>query len=418
MPKVAFYTLGCKVNQYESQKMAEAFVQEGFKVADFSDKADVYIVNSCTVTSIADSKSRQAVRGALRRNPDAIVVLTGCYAEAYPEEARRVEGVTLLLGNKEKSRIVEHIRQRLLSDTEERHRAVATPERRTRALLKIQDGCDQFCAYCAVPLARPVMSSRPASEVLDEARVLVDRGHKEIVLTGIRLGRYRDGEIDLVGLLRAMLTVHGLERIRLSSIEMTDVPRGLIDLMASEEKLCPHLHLPLQSGSDDVLRRMNRPYDSGRFERFVCKVRERIPEIAITTDLMVGFPGETEEDFKATCDLVERIRFARAHIFRFSPRPGTKAAEMEDDVPALEKKRRSDILLELTARHKEEYERRFMGRTVAVLLEGNGNGTKLRTGMTNNYMRIKFPSEPTAPGEIVNVRIERVDRTGVYGARC
>lgn len=418
MPKVAFHTLGCKVNQYETQRMAEALRASGYDVVDFADSADVYIINSCSVTHTADSKSRQAVRTIARRHPGASVVLTGCYAETSPDEAREIEGVSLVLGNRHKDAIAEYIGRLLPSKVSKTDMAASvsrTASARTRALVKIQDGCDQFCSYCIVPFARPTMWCKPANEVVDEVTQLADRGFKEIVLTGIRLGRYEYGGTNLVGLLQSLVKVSGIERIRLSSIEMTDVPIGLLEIMASEKKICRHLHVPLQSGNDGVLKRMNRPYTAEEFERFVEEARLRVSDIAITTDIMVGFPGETIEEFEETYRFAERLEFSRAHIFRFSPRQGTAAYLMPDDVSPVEKKRRSELLIELAKAHSEKFAKRFIGKTMAVLVEGNKE-SKLRSGFTDNYIRVVFKNDPKCEaGEIVQVRIADVKENQVFG---
>ncbi|MCL6518802.1 MAG: tRNA (N(6)-L-threonylcarbamoyladenosine(37)-C(2))-methylthiotransferase MtaB [Armatimonadetes bacterium] len=418
MPKVAIHTLGCKVNQYETQRMAEALRASGYDVVDFADSADVYIINSCSVTHTADSKSRQAVRTVARRHPGACVVLTGCYAETSPNEASEIEGVSLVLGNRHKDAIVEYIGRLLPSKVSKTDMAASvsrTASARTRALVKIQDGCDQFCSYCIVPFARPMMWCKPANEVVDEVTQLADRGFKEIVLTGIRLGRYEYGGTNLVGLLQSLVKVSGIERIRLSSIEMTDVPAGLLEIMASEKKICRHLHVPLQSGNDGVLKRMNRPYTAEEFERFVEEARLRVSDIAITTDIMVGFPGETIEEFEETYCLAERLEFSRAHIFRFSPRQGTAASMMPDDVSPVEKKRRSELLIGLAKAHSEKFAKRFIGKTLAVLVEGNKE-SKLRSGFTDNYIKVVFKNGPKCEaGEIVLVRIADVKENQVFG---
>lgn len=439
MPRVALHTLGCKVNQYETGKLAEDFRSRGFDLVDFSGQADVYVINTCTVTRTADSKSRQAARSAVRRNPCAAVVLTGCYAETSPDQLRSINGVTMVLGNQEKPHLVEYVVSRLCGDMPNVRRggnfgcpsadaesaasisAIRNPQSvrgsksapsppeiqgRTRALLKIQDGCDQFCAYCVVPFARPTMSSRPHAEVLAEAEELAGRGFKEIVLTGIRLGRYQDGYVNLTSLLEAIAGVQGIERIRLSSIEVTDVPEGLISLMARNRKLCRHLHVPLQSGDDKILSRMERPYTASEFESFVREVRSRVPGIAVTTDIMVGFPSETAEQFDSTCRLAARLRFARTHVFRYSPRPRTAAAELPDGVSAAEKEQRRTRLMDLAAASSQAFASTLVGEVVPVLAEGKQSGAKMWSGLTDNYVRTVFGSGSGRVGDIVDVLVE------------
>ena len=420
MPRVALHTLGCKVNQYESEKIAEDFRARGFDLVRFSDEADIYIVNTCTVTQTADSKSRQAARSAINRNPKAAVILTGCYAETSPEVVNAIEGVSLVVGNQGKEHLVDEVVAKLgvFPSIRNPRRRSERPDlsgksavrNRTRALIKVQDGCDQFCAYCAVPLARPVMSSRPMDEVLAEARDLAERGFKEVVLTGIRLGRYEDG---LTQLIEGLAGVKGIERIRLSSIELTDVPKGLVQLIAENRKVCRHLHVPLQSGDDGILRRMKRPYATAEFTAFVEGIRLLVPEIAITTDIMVGFPGETEGEFENAYRFAEKIRFSRTHVFPYSARPGTKAADLDDDVSPSTKDERKSRMVELAAECAQEFASRLIGRTVRVLAEGKQCGANFSSGFTDNYVRVAF--EGGRPGELVDVSIESADKGLAYG---
>jgi threonylcarbamoyladenosine tRNA methylthiotransferase MtaB len=419
MAKVALYTLGCKVNQYETQKLAEEFAARGFTLVDFSDVADVYVVNTCTVTQVADSKSRQAARAALRRNPYAKVVVTGCYAERSPAELQEL-GVSVI-GNQGKNRLVDFVVGmvgNLTSGEESSSSCFHAPSTiRTRALLKVQDGCNQFCSYCAVPLVRPVMSCKPLDEAVAEARSLVERGHREIVVTGIRLGVYKDDNGDLVTLLKALAQLPNLERIRLSSIELTDIPPGLVDLIAENPKVCRHLHIPLQSGDDGVLARMNRPYTTKQFADFVNYIRRRVPEIAITTDVMVGFPGETIAEFEATYAFAEAMGFTRMHVFRYSPRPGTAAADMADDVPDIEKDQRSRLLIELGEKLAHNFAKRFVGTIVKVLVEGKGRDG-MRSGLTDHYVRAVFPAADDIVGKIVDVHINAINGSLLCGTLC
>lgn len=421
MPRVALHTLGCKVNQYETQKLAEEFQSKGFEVVDFRERADAYVINSCTVTQTADSKSRLAVRSALLRNPKAAVVITGCYAETSPDEAGTIQGISEVVGNSEKHLIVQRVVDMLrASNWSADHYNVETSPirksgRRTRALLKVQDGCDQFCAYCAVPLARPIMWSRPLEEVIHEASDLADKGYKEIVLTGIRLGRYADSGATLTDLLNRLASISGIARIRLSSIEHTDVPPGLLDLIATNEKICRHLHVPLQSGDDTVLRMMNRPYDSAEFLKFVEDARSIIPDIGITTDIMVGFPGETSEQFENTLRTTSLARFSRAHVFRYSPRPGTAAAALIDQVSSDEKELRRARLMELTSRQSCEFTQCLLGRTIPVLVERKEIRPNLKSGLTDNYVRVTFEADRSLAGKIVQVHIETASEGIVHG---
>lgn len=419
LAKVAFHTLGCKVNQYETRTMLEAFLRAGFDVVDFADRADVYIINSCTVTSTADAKSRHAARNAWHRSPEALVVLAGCFAETSPDAAQALEGVSLALGNRDKSDILARVLDRLspeLAATLDPGRGELMRPGRTRATIKIQDGCDQFCSYCIVPFARPVLHSRPSDEVRSEIVDLVSRGFKEIVLAGIRLGRYADDDgTNLTGIVRMAAETPGIERVRLSSIELTDIPKGLIEYMAEDRRVCRHLPLPLQSGDAEVLKRMNRPYTPEEFAAFVENVRACIPGIGVTTDIMVGFPGETDEEFESSRSFVEGIRFSRAHVFRYSARPGTAASKLADDVSAAEKDRRSKTLIRLAERHAAEFACGIIGTVSPVLVEGKHLDGGLFGGLTDNYVRVEFEAEEHLIGEIVGVRIDAVCRGRVTG---
>lgn len=419
MVKAAFHTLGCKVNQYETQKLMEGFLSRGFDVVGFTDRADVYIINSCTVTHTADSKSRQAARAAARRNPGAIVVLTGCYAENSPETAGQVEGISLVVGNAGKDSIVEQVVARLSDDQVAAlspGRFASAPPGRTRATIKIQDGCDQYCSYCAVPYARPVMYSRPSEEIRREMAGLASRGYKEIVLTGIRLGRYLDADgTDLTDIVSIAAGMTGIERVRLSSVELTDIPEGLLDLMVEDRRVCRHLHIPLQSGDAGVLERMNRPYSPDQFATFVESSRSRVPGLAVTTDIMVGFPGETAAEFDSSRGFVEEIRFSRAHVFRYSARPGTAASKLPDDVSSAEKERRSRSLISLAERHSGDFARGLVGKVTPVLVEGKKAKDGLLSGFTDNYVRVEFHAGRDLIGEIVDVEVTRVLGSRAFG---
>lgn len=410
--KVAFQTLGCKVNQYETEKMVESFAERGFDIVEFNDRADVYVINSCTVTRTADSKSRQAARSARHRNPDALVVLAGCYAETSPDAAGEVEGVSIVVGNAGKADIADRVAAVLSPEMlESLHpgRSLCARSGRTRAAVKIQDGCDQFCSYCAVPFARPVMYSRPSAEVRAELAGLAARGFREVVFAGIRLGRYLDDAgANLTDIVSAAAATPGIDRVRLSSIELTDIPDGLIELIADDRRVCRHLHIPLQSGDAGVLRRMNRPYAPGEFADFVERARRRVPGLAVTTDIMVGFPGETAGEFSSSMEFADRIGFSRAHIFRYSPRPGTAASKMKDDVPAAEKELRSKALIRLAGEHAGRFARSMIGEAAPVLIEGKSAGEELPSGFTDNYVRVEFEADGCSAGEIVDVRIESV----------
>ncbi|MEJ5170749.1 MAG: tRNA (N(6)-L-threonylcarbamoyladenosine(37)-C(2))-methylthiotransferase MtaB, partial [Fimbriimonadales bacterium] len=400
MPRAAFTTLGCKVNQYETQRLLESFEDAGFAIVPFDSPADVYVVNTCSVTAVAESKSRYTVRRALRANPAAKVVVTGCAAQMAINERRAFPDADLVVPNPDKMRTVEHVLRAfpgLASGLQPRARKSRTLgsawKGRTRATIKIQEGCNVFCSYCSIPYTRPHMVSRPAAEILGEVERLVEMGYKEVVLSGVLVGAYGpdtgSGGPHFEDLIELMADTPGLERIRISSIEMRHVTFRLMNLMASGV-VVPHLHLPLQSGSDGVLRDMNRPYTSGEYLDLLDLVRAVVPDLLVTTDVMVGFPTETDERFEESLRTAERASFLKAHVFRFSPRPGTKADVWGDAVPPEEKQRRSQLMMEVASRTGEAEARRFLGRRLEVLVEGKCPRTGLMTGLADNYLEVRF----------------------------
>ena len=419
MPTAAYYTLGCKVNQYETERIRREMERRGFLTVPFASRADVYVINSCTVTAVADSKSRKAIRAAARRNPAALVVATGCYAHLRPDEIRDIPGVDLVVSNQEKDMIPDHIIRHLPEPARpfpvSQPSLAGLPRQRTRAIVKVQDGCDSLCAYCAVPLARSVVCSTPHEDVLDEIRDLAACGYKEVVLTGIRLGRYESGGLRLPDLVASISGVEGIERVRLSSIEPMEVTEVLLRTIVGSSKVCRHLHVPLQSGDDNVLRGMNRPYTGAEFARIVRRARELVPEIGLTTDAMVGFPGETEEAFARTLELVEKLRFSRLHAFRFSPRPGTAAEKMAGCVSRDAMDRRSRTLIALGEHLMQAFAGRFVGRTVEVLVEGGSKQDGVVGGFTDNYVETVFRGGVSLEGRIVKVRIERAHNGRLVG---
>ncbi|WP_408954869.1 tRNA (N(6)-L-threonylcarbamoyladenosine(37)-C(2))-methylthiotransferase MtaB [Natroniella sp. ANB-PHB2] len=422
MKRVAFYTLGCKVNRYDTEAMIAQFEQPGYQIVDFKREADIYIINTCTVTKQGASKSRKITRRAKRRNPDALVAVVGCYPQVDPEQVMEIAEVDLVVGTKGRSKIVEFIEQAISSkeqlnfvqDMDEKEVFEEVPiqnfTERTRATIKIQEGCNQFCSYCIIPYARGSLRSRELDDVMAEAGRLVKHGFQEIVLTGIHLGEYgADKEnLDLVKLIKELLTIAGLERIRLSSIEGTEVSEELIELIAESEKLCRHLHLPLQSGSDKVLKAMNRPYQVADFKKMIVMIREQVPEIAITTDVIVGFPGESEADFEKTYQLMKELEFSDAHIFKYSKREGTPAAGFKEQVHSKVKKKRSKKLRELTAELARNYQQQFIGQKLEVLLEESRDyKTGLLTGLTDNYLRVFVDGADDLAGQLVEVKLKQ-----------
>lgn len=424
MIRVAFTTLGCKVNQYETQRIIDSFEQQGFAIVGFDEPADLYVVNSCSVTQLAEKKSLQMVRRAARQQVSTRVVLTGCFAQFALIRNEPVPEAALLVPNTEKMRTVDYVLS-VFPDIRERvqrepaPRAQHNPYERTRAVVKVQDGCDVRCAFCSIPYTRPRLLSRPYHEVLDEIRRLVDEGFKEIVLTGVLIGSYgvptgSEGP-DLPDLIRMVAHIDGLERIRISSIETTQVTDKLIEVCADEPKVCPHLHIPLQSGDDSILQAMNRPYRRKDVMKLTEKLYRRISDLAITTDIMVGFPGEDEAAFRRTCELVDRVQYARAHIFRFSPRPGTPAAQMGAQVPDAVKDERSHVLAELCRRYRDRFIVARLGQTLRVLVEGKKSKEGLMRGLTDNYIPVEFAGGLHLSGQMVWVRLLELTDEGALG---
>ena len=431
--KVAFHTLGCKVNQQESEAMASLFQRAGYQEVDFHDQADVYIVNTCSVTHLADRKSRQMIRRAINCNPQALVAVTGCYAQTAPGEILDIPGVKLVIGTADRQRLVELVEAaqgsagtlNLVGDIMQASRfediaGGSSDPQRVRAYLKIQEGCSQFCTYCIIPYARGPLRSSPLAEVRLTAEKLVRDGFQEIVLTGIHTGAYgaetADGP-DLVDLIEALLAIPGLSRLRISSIDPHEVNDRLLDLMAESAVLCPHLHIPLQSGDDSVLRRMNRVYSTADYAALLQKVRMKIPGIALTTDIMVGFPGESAENFANTLAFTEKMEFSALHIFKYSPRRGTPAADFPDQLPGPLKEERSQGLIFLGRRLSEKYAEINMGSTLSVLVEEEIllAGQPFWTGHTGNYLKVAFASAEQLKGSQVSVQLEDYRDGLIYG---
>lgn len=429
MKTVAFYTLGCKVNQYETAALASLFARRGYKVSeDFEGPADVYVINTCTVTRTADQKSRQAIRRAIRRNPDAVVVVTGCYAQVNPEAVAAIPGVDVVVGTFGRERLVDLVEEAMatgqqvvaVADFPQECRFEELPAfftSRTRAYLKIQEGCRDFCTYCLVPYARGPVRSREPVAVLREARRLLTTGFRELVLTGTHIGLYGsdlEPPVNLAELIARILELPGLTRLRLSSIEPKEVTPALVDLMAQDRRFCPHLHIPLQSGADEILCRMGRRYTTAEYEALVTFLRERIPDVAITTDVMVGFPGETDEAFESTVTFVRRVGFAGLHVFKFSPRPGTPAATFTPQVPEVVKERRKSVLLRLSEELAHAFASRFLGRVVSVLVEGK-NERGFWEGLTEHYVPVFFRAAGDLRGLVIAVRVVGVEGKFLQG---
>lgn len=446
--RVRFKTLGCKVNQYDTAVMRSILESRGYDVVE-NGPADAYVINTCAVTQRAEAKSRQIVRRVKRENPAAVVVMTGCFPQVFPHQLTHVEGIDALVGVGEEDSIADVIEEAAARRARPDHRGpILKVTRRdsrwatgygipsfaghARAMVKIQEGCAEFCSYCIVPHARGRQAQRPFEDVVREADVLVRSGFKEIVLVGTRLGVYK----DLVKLLRVLEEIPGLERIRLSSIEPMDVTPELIEVVAGSPKVCRHLHLPLQSGSERVLQRMGRRYSPAEFLSVARRAKEMCPEIGLTTDVIVGFPGETEEDFWETYKFVREVGFSRLHVFRYSKRPGTRAAEMPDQVGASAKEERARRLRRLGERLAIEFHKRFVGEKVLVLVEGPAGtppghpesfggasqansgpdrGTPGVEGLTDNYIRVWFPGGESLRNHVVPVRAKEAFAEGLLG---
>ena len=405
-PLVCFVTLGCKVNQTESEAMAQLFREANYQVVGASEEADVVVVNTCTVTNTGDHKSRQIIRRMIKAHPESIVVVMGCYAQTAPGDVLNIEGVDLVLGTQDRTKILEWIeRVKVERKPQNAVRGIwdagefeelpqLREERRARALLKVQEGCNQFCTYCIIPYARGPLRSRLPENAITEARSLVEAGYLEIVLTGIHTGFYGQDLEDgwnLARLVRELVKISGLRRLRLSSIEPMEYTDELIESIISSDKVCPHLHMPLQSGSDSVLARMRRPYALNEYKDLLKKLRQRIPDLAVTTDVIVGFPGETEADHALTLAFVKSCGFSGINVFPYSKRNGTPAAEYPDQVLKKLKDQRVKDLLGIAHESQEAFIRQFIGRPVEVLIESvDSKGCAI--GHTKHYIQVRIPA--------------------------
>jgi len=406
--RVFLDVLGCRLNRSETERMAGQFAAAGWALVGSPDRADWVVINTCAVTAIAERKSRHAVRRAHRANPAARIAVTGCYAELAPETLARLPGVVQVVGNAEKERLAERITGQAIPAH------LPGVLLGTRAFVKVQDGCDNHCAYCITARLRGPSRSRPLGDILGEVGALARRGVKEIVLTGVHLGAYgRDSEspVSLRDLLAALLGETALPRLRLSSLEPWDITGDLFDLWR-DSRLCPHLHLPLQSGCSATLRRMARRTTPESFARLVEAARARIPDLAVTTDIIVGFPGETGDEFEESRRFIEAMGFARLHVFRYSPRPGTPAAQMPHQVSKSIQRERADRLLALDRAHRRDYARRFVGRTMDVLWE-SGSSETTWSGLTGNYIRVTAAIPPGAKSLYNTITPTRL--TGAHG---
>lgn len=418
--KAALHNLGCKVNAYETEAMQELLEDSGYEIVPFHEKADIYIINTCTVTNMADRKSRQMLHRARKMNPDAIVAACGCYVQEKPEEV--ADCVDIVIGNNRKKEIVhileeyekgrEGIRKDLVDigharEYEDLH--LSRTAEHTRAYIKVQDGCNQFCSYCIIPYARGRVRSRSMESVRGEVETLARNGYQEVVLTGIHLSSYGiDTGTDLLSLIRTVHEVAGIKRIRLGSLEPRIITEEFAEAIAGLPKMCPHFHLSLQSGCTETLKRMNRRYTAEEYYEKCELLRKYFRNPALTTDVIVGFPGETEEEFKASRDFIDKVDFYETHVFKYSRREGTKAAAMPDQVPEEEKTRRSNILLDLSRKKQAAYEQRLLGTTQEVLIEEEirRNGEIYQVGHTREYVRIGIRTEEKLANRLVQIEIE------------
>lgn len=427
--KIAFHTLGCKVNQYETEAMKEQFAAAGHDIVGEEDFADAYVINTCTVTNLADRKSRQYIRKMKRVNPASVVAVTGCYAQVSPDEVARIEGVDVVAGTNEKQKLLGYIEEYLRLQEPSCHvRAyeelteyqssgiITSMESRTRAYIKIQEGCNRFCSYCIIPFARGKVRSRDLEEIAGEAQQLIDKGFKEIVLTGINTALYGEdlGYGGIAPLIAKLNSLPGDFRIRLSSLEPTVINKDYVRGLLQYEKLCPHLHLSIQSGSDNILRAMNRRYTRAEYLEIVRVLQNFDPLYGITTDIIVGFPGETEEDFKDSLSLVDEAGFCRVHAFKYSPRKGTKAAQMTNQVDGSIKNLRSRQLIEKAEIDAGRFYRKCQGASRRVLFEEEvGNG--MITGYTDNYIKVYAQGKPALLNQFSMVTLLEEYKDGMKG---
>ncbi|MEH7549148.1 tRNA (N(6)-L-threonylcarbamoyladenosine(37)-C(2))-methylthiotransferase MtaB [Neobacillus vireti] len=425
MATVAFHTLGCKVNHYETEAIWQLFKQEGYERVDFESISDVYIINTCTVTNTGDKKSRQVIRRAVRKNPDAVICVTGCYAQTSPAEIMAIPGVDIVVGTQDRVKMLDYIEQfkaerqpingvgNIMKNRVYEELDVPAFTDRTRASLKIQEGCNNFCTFCIIPWARGLMRSRDPKEVIHQAQQLVNAGYKEIVLTGIHTGGYGEDmkDYNLAALLRDLEAgVKGIERLRISSIEASQITDEVIEVIKHSKTIVRHLHIPLQSGSNTVLKRMRRKYTMEFFAERLERLKEVLPGLAVTSDVIVGFPGETEEEFMETYNFIKDHKFSELHVFPYSKRTGTPAARMEDQVDEEVKNERVHRLISLSDQLAKEYASLFEGDVLEVIPEEEykeESNTGLFVGYSDNYLKVVFPATEAMIGKIVKVKITK-----------
>lgn len=429
--KVAFSTLGCRVNTYETEAMSEKFIKQGYEVVSFDSFSDVYVINTCTVTNMGDKKSRQMISRARRQNENAIIAVVGCYSQIAPNEVFQIPGVDVVLGTRNKGDIVYWVNRAreenkkilqvndVLKNKVFENLVIEEYQDKTRAFLKIQDGCNRFCSYCLIPFARGAVCSKDPSVVLNEVRELAKHNFKEIILSGIDMASYGSDlneNWDLAKLLEAIEEIDGIDRIRIGSMDPTYFTKGIAERLGKLKKLCPHFHLSLQSGCNETLKRMNRRYTTEQYKEILDDLRAYIQGVSITTDIIVGFPGETEEEFNATYEFLKSIKLSKMHIFKFSPRKGTKAASMENQINGNIKEYRSSTLMKLNISLEKEFMNKFLNTTQKVLFEQNVQGDEdYYEGYTPNYIKVIVKSSQNICGNILETKLISVEEEHMKG---
>lgn len=417
MKTVAFITLGCKVNQYETNAMTQQFIENDYEVVDHTQKADIYIVNTCTVTNMSDRKSRQMLRRVKELNKEAVVVACGCYAQVAKEELEKIKEINLVLGNNEKKDIVQYVEKFIKNKIPEVQTEDVMHQKdfvefgditfteKTRAVIKIQDGCDRFCSYCIIPYARGRVRSRKPEHILSEIRKIAKEGIQEVVITGIHIASYGKDfkeQYGLIDLLEEMNEIEGIERIRLGSIEPLLITEAFVNRLEKLTKVCHQFHLSLQSGCDETLKRMNRRYTTEQFKDIVALLRNKFEDVILTTDIIVGFPGESEEEFEKTYTFLKEIKFYKMHVFKYSPRKGTKAAVMPNQIDGNKKEERSRKLIELSNQNEKAYNQNYIGKEVEILFEEEKNG--IWQGHTKNYILAHYKTEKNIENRIMKLQ--------------
>lgn len=423
--KAAFYTLGCKVNQYETQLMSESLKNAGFQIVDSNQQADIYIVNSCTVTAVSNQKTRQSLRAFKRKNPECITVLAGCMSQAYPDQAKKLDEADIIIGNTEHKNIPKLIKKYLedngkqyeidehLNGEKFENGIIHSFDGKTRAEVKIEDGCNRFCSYCAIPYARGRVRSKPLETVKEEVNALALAGYKEIVLVGINLSAYKDGENNLADVVLAVEKIKKIERIRLGSLEPDHITDEIIEKLQNSEKFCPQFHISLQSGCDKTLRAMNRHYSSAEYEALCLKLRAAFKDCTLTTDVMTGFPGEYESDHRESLEFVKKIGFEKLHVFPYSVREGTKAAKMPGQLTKKVKSERAKEMISLGEKIRKEFFGSQNGKEVEVLFENKKGDFFI--GHTKNYIPVKTKTDENLQDEIRIVKITSNDGESCFG---